>query len=608
MANRWKSCSSPNGQPDTRNLSRLIKATALYAMTVMAFLLALNRVPAYRRLAYKPPAAISRCVDFIDTPWATGEDMLFAKVVTGAVWTSLACAAAFATRACYPKDAYDILVCEIGLVYMMLAVVFMLSVSNGYIIATVFSQNLVHTTLVFAQIVNLVACSGPYGRLYLLKPHAYLSLVAFIVAGCGPGAWSTAPIVRRDPSSPTRHCLMTSTAAAPTVADTAALGQVYANRLVWPEGAGWTAVYLLFTAGRFAWLASAIWAMYVAVEGLKQRMPTKSLRVIATIVQLIDLAYSVVLALLGFSHLGRKLLMPHQLRALICFLAYALRFAIKPMAALSLLEATHEHEQQALALLADAERAQRHAEEVAATRRAFLRYVFHELRVPMNTMALGIEDLEASLNSLAEVIPAGSGQTEACANAAIDKDTQIATHSTAGMSVPNGGESFVHRPTSRELSDTAVEGVTLSTRPQDQTNSSPGSTDTPVTPAYVLGGRRLIEASGLVAQGRETLHLMSGAATAARHTIDSTLAIERIDAGEQVIELQPTSLQVLLRETCASMRLHARQAGIDFSFSENIDDGAASPSNVLGCLDDVKMSQVSISIEQSGHGYYAFLR
>ena len=93
----------------------------------------------------------------------------------------------------------------------------------------------------------------------------------------------------------------------------------------------------------------------------------------------------------------------------------------------------------------------------------------------------------------------------------------------------------------------------------------------------------------------ETIDLMTHATSAARHTIDSTLTLERIDSGEYTIELRPTCVRSSLLAVYQMMAPLARNAGITLTVAipQKGDTAAASvPCNYLTLSDDLKLQQV----------------
>lgn len=140
----------------------------------------------------------------------------------------------------------------------------------------------------------------------------------------------------------------------------------FAKRASWPPGAWGTARHLWFTLGHLLWYGVSWSLLWLSLRDFKKRITERHLRTAANVLQA--------------SHYLPTLiaLVPHppsvHVRGAV---AFALQFGITPLGLLASIDATHEQEQRALAALGDAQRARRHAEEIAASRRAFLRYAFH---------------------------------------------------------------------------------------------------------------------------------------------------------------------------------------------------------------------------------------
>lgn len=81
---------------------------------------------------------------------------------------------------------------------------------------------------------------------------------------------------------------------------------------------------------------------------------------------------------------------------------------------------------------------------------------------------------------------------------------------------------------------------------------------------------------------------MATAAGAAKHTIDSTLQVEKIDAGEYEVELRPTDVRALVTETCGSLALLAQQGGISFRLSIDLPPQMAAAAEVVKADDDCR--------------------
>lgn len=96
-------------------------------------------------------------------------------------------------------------------------------------------------------------------------------------------------------------------------------------------------------------------------------------------------------------------------------------------------------------------------------------------------------------------------------------------------------------------------------------------------------------------QALETLHVMSLAASAARHTIDATLDLERIDAGEVTVVCRPASLRACLRELHVASAPLARAAGVELTLAlPSVEEavGLGLPSDALSLFDVAKVSQI----------------
>ena len=247
--------------------------------------------------------------------------------------------------------------------------------------------------------------------------------------------------------------------------------------------------------------------------------------------------------------------------------------------------------------------------------------VFHELRVPMQTISLSLEDMRADFQSVA--------QQQSTASSAM-------ASSVVAASVADGGASLtrLHLPPQPADGKATPE---IGNQTSGSTGSEPDVTAGPVGPSPAAAGgggqhqdeedRPLVASCGstltpfagasnsngvfvppppplsagcgheeFIQRSEETLHVMSSAVASARHVIDSTLEIERIDEGLLVVEFRPTSMRTCLESLYGEMQPLARSAGIThFSLTmPSLEEVAAVglPANGATYNDVGKMKQV----------------
>ena len=104
------------------------------------------------------------------------------------------------------------------------------------------------------------------------------------------------------------------------------------------------------------------------------------------------------------------------------------------------------------------------------------------------------------------------------------------------------------------------------------------------------------------AQLQQTLSILSTAASAARHTIDSTLDVEKIDSGQMTVELRPTSLGTCLGKVFQLMQPLARAQNISMSLTSTVAQAKAQAGleDALVLLDEDKIEQVLRNLVSNG--------
>ena len=319
---------------------------------------------------------------------------------------------------------------------------------------------------------------------------------------------------------------------------------IYMQRSVWPRGSSGTALWLWHAIGGLAWIITILMGHLVTIQDLKKRVSQQmTLLKILTIMQVCH-------TIIGSVAVGRMVYTYANTNADRLFLDYVCYFQISVIIPLVMLiagDATGAHEHETQMQLAAAQRARQHAEEVARFRSSFLRYISHELRTPLLSISLGIEDIAETLQ-LPYVPPAGWA-----------------------TSVSGGGHS-------------------------SSSNAS------------AMALRRLLKSDSLtvdkecIEQLQQTLSILATAATAAQHTIDSTLDVEKIDSGQMTVELRPTSLERCLAKVFHLMQpiANARKISMSMARSVSVAKAEANLEGIFVLLDEDKIEQVLRNLVSNG--------
>ena len=313
------------------------------------------------------------------------------SITTAAIWTGLGTAMAFLLKAFSSKSPFDRPMCAAGIFCAATPGLFLSLPQLGVLDPTYFTQA-VYTTLYFSgSLIIYTACAGRYADLRGVPVYAIVSLFAVLLpVAFAPGAFSTEPFQIPVGSDGDNAHAAIGAGYAENDGLKIVSGRlplplhyvrqrhgVYDLRIVWPEGHLGTALWAWHLHGGFVWLITLLFWQIQCTYLVRRRLPAGRLRLIADGIATLGACMQAVSIYLANSpgieewHLGMLVL---------GFVQNCALSAVLPLGMLHLFEATQEHEQQTLLhLLEDANKSRRHAEEVAATRRSFLRYIFHEV-------------------------------------------------------------------------------------------------------------------------------------------------------------------------------------------------------------------------------------
>lgn len=161
---------------------------------------------------------------------------------------------------------------------------------------------------------------------------------------------------------------------------------------------------------------------------------------------------------------------------------------------------------------------------------------------------------------------AGTGGTQTAASTSRARGGGVRTPlpaSSPATSPASDSSSSSGSPSSPAGGGSGSSGVSSSSDSAgDDGSGSRSLTATPPPPPRLVLGPEASSAVAVTDDLHETVAVMAHAVASARHVIDSTLALERIDAGEFVVELRPTSIRTSLKVLFHSMAGLANKAGV----------------------------------------------
>lgn len=558
-----------------------------------------------------------------------GGSRLPSALVAVVASSSLTAATAFAVRWGFPRGPVDVPLSKAGLLLTLAPAACFGLQWAGLLLPSYPTQVLVTGALELAQLLLQVACGGPHGNLTapLLVAAVWGATDVLPLLACAPaGAWTG-----RLALAP--HSLPLAT----TSAFVRQWWWVYSDRRMWGAGfANGTLPWLAHGWGGLAHHALVVGAKVATLQAFKRRVADPRLRVVATVLQVVLVAVPLYVALA----VARPADDPPSSAAMAAdVLTWSLQYHIVPLVLVALLDSAHEHEQRALTQLAEAERSAAQAEDSAARRRTVLRYVCHEARVPLQTITLGIEDLQATLGAAG---PNGDDDVEGDDEGAAGSGGDGVGDSGAG-SDSEGDDRSVHAPPlslplppphhQRALTDATA--LRHRRRRVGSDGSSSGGTRDAGAGAHTAGGTGNAplgrtrgggdggsgsssgddrDEYGGVGGSRgeprrpppwlsraarrhaaDTLAVLLNAAEAARHVVDSTLTLERIDAGEYTMNMRPGALRssvVAVHELMAPLASASGVRLVTRTDARERVERMGVPRGSLALLDEVKMQQV----------------
>ena len=293
-------------------------------------------------------------------------DGLNVEISTGVLWASTVGAVAFGAKVLSLRSPFDAPLIKAGALTVVFPAILLLLARLKLVTFFFIDQSAISLFTVHCQLLMYTACAGPYGDMRLVVTNLVVGVVFSLLPKVfAPGAW---------PSSP-------EPVATPFLSDYIRVQTThYSQRSSWPEGRRYSCLYAAHHYGQLVWMVVIIVCMIRACSRLKVRLPSGRLHHVVTGMQLLHVALPPLCSLL-MTHpaIQQSTGRAGDLAYLaVNFILYPWRMDIYSVIMLNILEAANEHEREILLQLKDAEQAKALAEEVAATRRSFLRYVFHE--------------------------------------------------------------------------------------------------------------------------------------------------------------------------------------------------------------------------------------
>jgi signal transduction histidine kinase len=588
----------------------------------------------------------ARCPESLSAYFSGGaqhaDDSLDTTLLATLMASSLTAAAAFAVRAGFPRGPCDVPIARAGLLLTLAPAAYHGLQWAGLVLPSYATQVAVIGTLEQAQLLLLVACGGRHGSvaLLLLVAAAWLAADVTPLAFASAGVWTGRLPRGALPPDRLRSGGFVEVPGIPqldvhslTLATISRFVRqrwwVFTDRRVWGAGAATgTLPWLLHTWAGAAHAAVAVAAKCATLQSFKRRVVDPRLHVVVTALQAALVAVPLWVGLAVARPAGD----PSRAAVLAANVAaWTLQYHVVPLVLLALLDAAHEHEQRALTQLAEAERSMALAEDAASRRRTVLRYVCHEARVPLQTITLGIEDLQATLlpgdttdglggGDDADADDDGSGGTSGGGGA--DGESSEDNDRRGGQATPVLPSYAPAQHHQRALTDAPA---LRRRRRVGSGGSSSGGTRDGSTGALTAGGTGEPLSAGTGAAGggwdddggaggggggrgsahwlprsvrrhtADTLAVLLSAAEAARHMVDSTLTLERIDAGEYTIALRPAALRSSVVAVHELMAPLARANGVRLVTRTDARprvERLGVPRGALALLDEVKIQQV----------------
>ena len=308
------------------------------------------------------------------------QDALAATISNASLWAATISSTAFTIRLLFPKTQFDVPMAKGGLQAALQPALQVALFYFNWAYPTLMAQSFLFVLTAQSQVHLVVAAGGNKGQLRYAM--AYGLVVVFFVlvpVSLHPCSWSPDPVFHlRHPSSglPTGEEPLRPGPAL-TMMDFIFIRQkILSLRQVWPPGLAGSLAHAYNQLADVMFITCTIIISIFSLKAFKQRIQNRCLSIVVVALQLLD----PIAAVITFNLVVND---PHKTNVrgqlVAAFLLYAYRFAVVPLALLLVLETTQEHEVAQWTALKDAERARQHAEEVAETRKSFLRYVFHEV-------------------------------------------------------------------------------------------------------------------------------------------------------------------------------------------------------------------------------------